>query len=97
MPDDPAASHWRWTHTAFVVALTALFVVAALLARWGLFTSWVITMLSLTLFTLVVGNGVTGVWKGAFVDERNRMSVQRQLVRRLERLGYKVALEPMPV
>ena len=33
----------------------------------------------------------------AFLDERNRMSVQRQLVRRLERLGYNVALEPMPV
>jgi transposase len=32
----------------------------------------------------------------AYFDERNRMSVQRQLVRRLERLGYKVALEPMP-
>jgi transposase len=30
----------------------------------------------------------------AYFDERNRMSVQRQLVRRLERLGYKVALEP---
>jgi transposase len=30
-----------------------------------------------------------------YFDERNRMSVQRQLVRRLERLGYKVALEPM--
>src|SRR5260370_27439235 len=31
-----------------------------------------------------------------YFDERNRMSVQRQLVRRLERLGYKVALEPLP-
>jgi transposase len=30
-----------------------------------------------------------------YFDERNRVSVQRQLVRRLERLGYKVALEPM--
>jgi transposase len=30
-----------------------------------------------------------------YFDERNRTSVQRQLVRRLERLGYKVALEPM--
>jgi transposase len=29
-----------------------------------------------------------------YFDERNRVSVQRQLVRRLERLGYKVALEP---
>jgi transposase len=29
-----------------------------------------------------------------YFDERNSMSVQRQLVRRLERLGYKVALEP---
>src|SRR5437879_486206 len=77
MPDVPAAMNWRWTHTAFVLALTALFVVAALVARWGLFTSWVITMASLTLFTLVVGHGVTGVWKGAFVDERNRMSLSR--------------------
>jgi transposase len=31
-----------------------------------------------------------------YFDERNRMRVQRQLVRRLERLGYTVALEPMP-
>jgi hypothetical protein len=31
----------------------------------------------------------------AYFDERNRVSVQRQLVRRLERIGYKVALEPM--
>jgi len=31
-----------------------------------------------------------------YFDEHNRMSVQRQLVRRLERLGYKVALEPLP-
>jgi transposase len=29
-----------------------------------------------------------------YFDERNRASVQRQLVRRLERMGYKVALEP---
>jgi transposase len=29
-----------------------------------------------------------------YFDERNRVSVQRQLVRRLERMGYKVALEP---
>ena len=29
-----------------------------------------------------------------YFDERNRVSVQRQLVRRLERLGYTVALEP---
>jgi transposase len=28
-----------------------------------------------------------------YFDERNRVSVQRQLVRRLERMGYKVALE----
>ena len=31
-----------------------------------------------------------------YFDERNRASVQRQLVRRLERMGYKVALEPLP-
>ncbi len=77
MVDPSPPQNWRWWHTAFVLVSTALFGLAALLAPWGLFTSWIVTMVGLSLFTLVVGHGVTGVWKGAFVDDRNRMSLSR--------------------
>jgi hypothetical protein len=44
---------------------------------FGVYSSWIIAMLALTAFTLVVGRGLTGVWKGAFVDEQLRMSLSR--------------------
>jgi transposase len=33
---------------------------------------------------------------GNYFDERNRQRVEQRLVRRLERLGYQVSLEPKP-
>lgn len=69
--------HWQRRHTVGVVALTAFFVWMALQRPWGLFTSWIVSMLGLVVFTLIVGHGVTGVWKGAFVDDRLRMSLSR--------------------
>jgi transposase len=33
---------------------------------------------------------------GQYFEERDRQAVQRRLVRRLESLGYSVALEPRP-
>jgi hypothetical protein len=30
-----------------------------------------------------------------YFDERDRQAIERRLVRRLERLGYQVALEPI--
>ena len=81
--DDPVrqasmqALRWKLWHTAVVVAITAFFVWMAVWLPWGVYSSWIIAMIALTMFTLVVGRGVTGVWKGAFVDERFRMSLSR--------------------
>jgi len=41
------------------------------------FTTWCITMILLGLFTVLAGRGVTGLWRGAFIDERNKVSLSR--------------------
>jgi hypothetical protein len=73
----PPVMRWRPWHSAVVVAMTAFFVWMAVWLPWGVYASWIIAMVALTGFTLVVGRGVTGAWKGAFVDERLRMSLSR--------------------
>ena len=73
----PPVVRWKLWHTAAVVAITAFFVWMAVWLPWGVYSSWIVAMIGLTMFTLVVGRGVTGVWKGAFVDERLRMSLSR--------------------
>ena len=77
MPENPLAQNWYWWHTFFLGTVIVLLGVMALITPWSLYASWVIAMAALALFTLVVGHGVTGVWKGAFVDDRNRMSLSR--------------------
>lgn len=77
MADSSPLRHWHRKHTVGVVGLTAFFVWMAVWLPFGLFTSWVVVMSALTLFTLIVGHGVTGAWKGAFVDDRLRVSLSR--------------------
>lgn len=44
-------------------------------------TQWIMVLLLLTIFTLIAGHWITGVFYGAFVNDRNRMSLsQIQLV-----------------
>lgn len=77
MAENSVAQNWHWWHTLSLVVVIVLLVVMAEITPWSLYASWLAAMLALTLFTLVVGHGVTGVWKGAFVDDRNRMSLSR--------------------
>lgn len=69
--------NWKLWHSASVLAVTAFFVWMAVWRPWGLYASWIVTMAALAIFTLIVGRGVTGAWKGAFVDERLRMSLSQ--------------------
>lgn len=73
----PPVMHWKLRHTAAVLGITIFFVWMALWRPWGAYASWIVAMAGLSLFTLIVGRGVTGVWKGAFVDDRFRMSLSR--------------------
>jgi hypothetical protein len=82
MTPDPAVPrltdvHWKLWHSATVLAVTGFFVWMGVWRPWGLYASWIVTMAALTVFTLIVGRGVTGAWKGAFVDERLRMSLSQ--------------------
>jgi hypothetical protein len=68
---------WKRWHSAAVVTMTTFFVWMAVWLPWGVYASWIIAMVVLAAFTLLVGRGVTGAWKGALVDERLRMSLSR--------------------
>ncbi len=39
--------------------------------------AWLGILLLLTLFAAIAGNGVTGYWRGLFIDERNKISLSR--------------------
>ncbi|RQP26025.1 hypothetical protein [Piscinibacter terrae] len=39
--------------------------------------SWIAVLVLMAVFTLVAGRGVTGVWRGALIDERNVISLSR--------------------
>jgi hypothetical protein len=69
--------NWKLWHSAGVLAVTGFFVWMAVWRPWGLYASWIVTMAALSAFTLIVGRGVTGAWKGAFVDERLRVSLSQ--------------------
>lgn len=68
---------WRPTHTVALVVITGLFVWLGVWTPWGLYTSWIAVMVALALFMIIAGHGITGVWRGAFIDSRNRMSLSR--------------------
>jgi len=74
----PPVMHWTMWYTLAVAAVVVFFVyLATRPPDWELRTFWIVGMVALAALTLVVGRGVTGVWKGAFVDERLKMSLSR--------------------
>lgn len=66
-------------HYLALVILLALLVVLRFLIRehLGLVAGWWLTMALLGAFVLVVGHGVTGMWRGVLIDERNVISLSR--------------------
>jgi hypothetical protein len=38
---------------------------------------WIINMILLAIFSIVAGHGITGLWRGVLIDERNKMSLSR--------------------
>lgn len=75
---DVHVGHWRLWHYFALAALTGF---AAWLAFFELFEtpypSWLLLMLVLTAFLAVAGHGIKGKWRGALIDEYNRLSLSR--------------------
>lgn len=73
---------WKGSHTLVLAAICAAIVALGVLAPVGARASvWITTVILLTVFVSVVGRGLTGLWRGALIDERNMISLSRlQLV-----------------
>ena len=73
-----AEAPWSWPHTAGLLLLTLL---AVLLCSWVPGGHWAAlwwgVMLLLALTAVIVGQGITGYWRGILIDERNKMSLSR--------------------
>lgn len=39
--------------------------------------AWLVILILLTVFAVIAGHGVTGMWRGLLIDERNKMSLSR--------------------
>lgn len=77
IPRDPRVGEWTWPHTGGLLALTGLGVWMAVSRPAGIYTSWLVVMAAMLAFILIAGHGIKGVWRGAFIDERNRISLAR--------------------
>lgn len=71
------SSPWKVIHTltALVVVPAATLVVGRFLpsAIWA----WIIVAVLLNVLLIVAGHGITGLWRGLFIDERNYISLSR--------------------
>lgn len=72
------SSHWKREHTASLVVFTLAIILApAVIPIGGRVWAWALVGLLLILFIAVTGHGVTGLWRGALIDERNQISLSR--------------------
>lgn len=76
-PPSPVAS-WRWWHTAGLLLATVLiFILCAQVSLNNRLALWWGVMLLLSTAALLVGQGITGYWRGILIDGRNKMSLSR--------------------
>jgi hypothetical protein len=76
----PLSADPQWTpwHTFVLLLIIAIMALTGILfptrARLG---SWMITLVLLGTFAAVAGQGITGLWSGLLIDERNKISLAR--------------------
>ncbi len=72
------SSHWKREHTVSLVVVTLAIILApAVIPAGGRVWAWALVGLLLILFIAITGHGVTGLWRGALIDERNQISLSR--------------------
>jgi len=72
------ASQWTIFHTLSIPFFPITIAATGLLmpVSWR-FLAWIVIVVLLTLFTTIVGHGITGSWRGILIDERNKISLSR--------------------
>ena len=73
-----ANPQWTAWHTFALLIIIAIMVLTGLLfpIRARLWT-WVVTLVLLGVFAAIAGQGITGLWRGLLIDERNKISLSR--------------------
>ena len=73
---------WQWWHSgALFVLPAALIVIMVAGFKYDItgtpVKTWGALIVMFVMFSMIVGHGVTGSWKGAFIDNRNVISLSR--------------------
>jgi len=69
---------WKGWHTFGLLAITvAIVLIGYLVPLEARGWAWLGALILLTLFALVAGHGITGLWRGLLIDDRNKMSLSR--------------------
>jgi hypothetical protein len=74
------AGKTKWTgwHTfVLLAALVAIVLLGLLIPLQRRLWSWLGTLILLIVFTTIAGHGITGLWRGLLIDERNKVSLSR--------------------
>lgn len=71
-------SKWTGWHTFVLLAvIVAIVLMGLLIPPQQRVWSWLGTLLLLTVFTTIAGHGITGLWRGLLIDDRNKISLSR--------------------
>lgn len=70
---------WTWIHTLVTILLAGAVLIGVFARRadLSLFGLWGGLMLCFAVFIVITGHGITGCWRGAFIDDRNVISLSR--------------------
>lgn len=69
--------HWTTGVRLGLWLAIAVFLVMGIRRPIGIWPSWIVAMIAVAGFILFAGKGIKGVWLGAFIDERNKISLSR--------------------
>jgi len=74
-----ADKQWKWFHSVVVALLVAAlaFLAVNIHQYYTPLCAWWMLMGIVAGAILIIGHGVTGAWRGAFIDERNVISLSR--------------------
>lgn len=76
--DSGTPGNWQLWHYLALAALTGFSVWLAFFELFeSAYTTWILLMGIITAFLAVAGNGIQGHWRGALIDEYNRLSLAR--------------------
>ena len=75
---EPNSKMWKRKHTIFLLLIIiAILPVGLLIPSTYRLVTWLLLLILLTLFAVIAGHGLTGMWHGLLIDERNKMSLSR--------------------